>query len=483
MPAQRVASALMSARRSALEALALAGAVVLRVTAGVGFANYDTLYALAWGGQLSRGDLPAYSVAIAPTPHPLVELLGVVLSPLGPSAVDHVTVALGFIALSACGWVIYRLGAHWFGWAAGALAALIFLTRVPVLSYGVRAYVDLPYLLFVLSALLVEVRGRAPLARARARAARARRAAASRGLGVLRALLAVPDPLLSAAPARADPWRLTAARRLSAADVDAQRPAHHRRAAVVADQHPPHRLHARRATGIANVPSTYRGGSARSCARPCSSAPRSAACSRCSGCAAARSSAPPPACSPSLVFAAFATAGLPINTRYAFLASAILAIFCGAGVFGWTRLPRGDRAGAGGSPAGCSCSPRWSSTHPRSIAPHIANWTNSPASSRSKATSALADDTIGLLRCGPIGVPNHAPVPLLALYLEDQPRQHRQPRSRPHLHRRLRPTRPAARSNGTTCSTRATPRATRAVPPASPSGRQPLVAGLRAVLR
>ena len=68
------------------------------------------------------------------------------------------TVALGFLALSACGWVIYRLGAQWFGRAAGALAALIFLTRVPVLSYGVRAYVDLPYLLLVLAALLVESR-------------------------------------------------------------------------------------------------------------------------------------------------------------------------------------------------------------------------------------------------------------------------------------------------------------------------------------
>ncbi len=93
---------------------------------------------------------------IAPTPHPLVEALGLVLAPLGPRAVEDVTVALGFLALSACGWVIYRLGAEWFGRAAGALAALVFLTRVPVLSYGVRAYVDLPYLLLVLSALLVE---------------------------------------------------------------------------------------------------------------------------------------------------------------------------------------------------------------------------------------------------------------------------------------------------------------------------------------
>ncbi|HEX7611112.1 MAG TPA: hypothetical protein VF380_10580, partial [Solirubrobacteraceae bacterium] len=143
-----------------------AGAVLLRVLAGVGFANYDTLYALAWGGQLARGELPAYEVAIAPTPHPLVEALGLVLSPLGPRGIEDVVVALGFIALSACGWVIFRLGSAWFGRAAGALAALIFLTRVPVLSDGVRAYVDLPYTLLVLSALLLETRRRASAGRA-----------------------------------------------------------------------------------------------------------------------------------------------------------------------------------------------------------------------------------------------------------------------------------------------------------------------------
>ena len=49
-PSRRAALAL------ALAALALAaGALALRAITGVGFANYDTLYALAWGGQLSRG--------------------------------------------------------------------------------------------------------------------------------------------------------------------------------------------------------------------------------------------------------------------------------------------------------------------------------------------------------------------------------------------------------------------------------------------
>ena len=149
-----------AARVAAPAGAIIAGALALRVISGVAFANYDTLYALAWGGQLARGETPAYGVPIAPTPHPLLELVGLVLYPLGPHAVEDVTVALGFLALSACGWVIYLLGREWFGRAAGALAALIFLTRVPVISYGVRAYVDIPYLLVVLGALLVETRRR-----------------------------------------------------------------------------------------------------------------------------------------------------------------------------------------------------------------------------------------------------------------------------------------------------------------------------------
>ncbi|MEA2153482.1 MAG: hypothetical protein QOI18_1715, partial [Solirubrobacteraceae bacterium] len=147
-------------RLAALPAV-IAGAVLLRLITGVGFANYDTLYALAWGGQLARGETPAYDLPIAPTPHPLIEALGVVLYPLGPRAVEKVTVWLGFLALAGCGWVLYRLASLWFGRAAGVLAALILLTRVPILSYGVRAYVDVPYLLLVLGAVLVEARRRA----------------------------------------------------------------------------------------------------------------------------------------------------------------------------------------------------------------------------------------------------------------------------------------------------------------------------------
>src|ERR1700733_4946451 len=165
-PPKRVACALVTTsikprvERFAAVPVVIVGAVLLRLISGVGSATYGTLSALAWGGQLARGEQPAYGVAIAPTPHPLVELLGVVLYPLGPRAAEQVTVWLGFLALAACGWLVYRLAGLWFGRAAGVVAALVLLTRVPILSYGVRAYIDIPYLLLVLCALLVEARRR-----------------------------------------------------------------------------------------------------------------------------------------------------------------------------------------------------------------------------------------------------------------------------------------------------------------------------------
>jgi hypothetical protein len=418
-----------------LDVIAIAvGAVTLRLIAGVGFANYDTLYALAWGGQLARGDAPAYSVPIAPTPHPLVEMLGVVLAPLGPRAVDHVTVALGFVALSACGWVIYRLGAQWFGWAAGAFAALIFLTRVPVLSYGVRAYVDLPYLLAVLSALLVESRRRragapvlvllalAGLLRPEAwafsglyllyvlgwmpRWVRRRVGAGEPGTHERRevvrlTLLALAAPLLwvlSDLAITGDAvWSLTNTRH-TASTLD-------------------------RVTGIANVPQ-YIPRRIGEILRPAVLAGaalggvlsllwlrRRALLGATVGALAV------------VVFAAFAALGLPINTRYAFGVAAILCIFCGAGVFGWTCMPRGDRRR------------RWWMAGGALVA--LALVVGAPSQYRSAHRQlqtlarqqriegdllALVDDHAVSLRCGPVGVPNHAPIPLLALYLKTSPR-------------------------------------------------------------
>ena len=413
------------------------GAVLLRLIAGVGFANYDTLYALAWGGQLSRGSTPAYGVAIAPTPHPLLEVLGLVLSPLGPRAVAEVTVALGFVALSACGWAIFRLGSAWFGRPVGTLATLIFITRVPVISDGVRAYADLPYLALLLGALVVETRhherGRGPagasvlvllalagLLRPEAWAfsalywlyllgwrprrwgllsepAHARRS--SRELAGL-ALLAGAAPLLwvlSDLLIAGDPlWSLTNTRHTAST--------------------------LGRTTGIANVPQ-YIPRRIGEILRPAV-----LACAAVGGVLSLlwmRRRALPGAAAGALaviVFAAFATVGLPINTRYAFLASAILCVFAGAGVLGWIRLSAGDPRrrwwiGAGAlllAALAVSIPGQYRSAH-RELD------TLARQHSIEGDLVALVENGTVSLRCGPVGVPNHAPVPLLALYLKTSP--------------------------------------------------------------
>ena len=67
----------------------LGGALALWLIAGVGFLNYDTLYALVWGQQITRGETPEYGLPIAPTPHPLIEVLGIPLAPLGAERREH----------------------------------------------------------------------------------------------------------------------------------------------------------------------------------------------------------------------------------------------------------------------------------------------------------------------------------------------------------------------------------------------------------
>ena len=416
--------------------LAIAGgALALRLIAGVGFANYDTLYALAWGGQLSRGSTPAYGVPIAPTPHPLLEALGVVLAPFGPRAAENVTVALGFLALSACGWAIYRLGAEWFGRAAGALAALIFLTRVPVLSYGVRAYVDIPYLMFVLCALAVESRHR-----------RLHDAPAGASVLVLLALAGLLRP---------EAWAFSGLYWLYLLDLVprwARKPAAQPRSrreivqltllaaaapliwvlsdlAVTGDplwsltntQHTAETLG--RETGIANVPEYIPRRIGEILRPPVLVAAalggvlsllwlrRRALLGALAGVLAV------------VVFAAFATVGLPINSRYAFLASAILSIFAGAGVFGWTALAPQDPRRRWWMAAGALVLIALIAFIPSQY--HSAHRELSKLARTHEIEGellALVGDHAINLRCGPIGVPNHAPVPLLALYLETSPR-------------------------------------------------------------
>jgi hypothetical protein len=124
-------------------------------------------------------------------------------------------------------------------------------------------------------------------------------------------------------------------------------------------------------------------------------------------------------------FCVLAAAGLPILGRYLLLPAAILAIFCGAGAFGWASLPRGDRHRR-----------PWAWFGVATLA-LLVLFTPAQVDRLQALRRALdrqdriQDDLAALVRvppgairrtCAPVTVPNHRPVPLLALTLDVRPR-------------------------------------------------------------
>lgn len=138
---------------------AAAAVIGLLVFAAFGhaFLNYDSVYTLVWGDDLINGRKPQYEVPFAPTPHPLAIAVGALVSPLGDGA-EGVLLALAILAIGAIAVGLFRLGHELFAWPVGVLAAVIFLTRVPPLNFGIRGYVDLPTIALIVWAAVLEVR-------------------------------------------------------------------------------------------------------------------------------------------------------------------------------------------------------------------------------------------------------------------------------------------------------------------------------------
>ncbi|HWH10990.1 MAG TPA: hypothetical protein VG165_07675 [Solirubrobacteraceae bacterium] len=400
-------------------ALALWGC--LGIGLGVGFVNYDTVYSLVWGQQLARGQLPAYGLPIAPTPHPLTELLGVGLAPLGPGATLAIVVGLAYVSLAALAYVVYRLGAAWFSWPVGLAAAGLIITRDPILNYGARAYVDIPYVVLVLTALLVETR----------------RPRAGWPVLVLLDLAGLIRPeawLLAGAywlylvPDRppADLVRLAGLAALAplawvASDLaitgDALWSLSHTRATAQT-------LH--RVTGLANFPvdgAKAIGGVLR---------PDGALAAAIGGLLSIWLL--PRRILPGVVtgavaivaFGVVASSGLPIQQRYAFLPACLLAVFGGAGLFGWHSLPPEHRARRPWQAAMVVVVLAGLALVPSQISSIRSTFISGRQPLRSQQRiqddlTALVSDHAINLRCGPIGVPFHTPVPLLALRLRTSP--------------------------------------------------------------
>jgi hypothetical protein len=395
-------------RRGKAIAWTLVLGLVAWALAGRGLANYDTLYALVWGRDLAHGTLPDYDVSLAPTPHPLATLAGAVLSVLGANGAIGATLILAFVSLGALGWITYRLGAEWVNPAAGILAAAIVLTRRPVLDFGSRAYVDVPYLVLVLGALLVETRkprAGAPVLALLAVAGLIRPEAWLFSATYLAYLWlgGIRDPRLFALAATAPVvWALT--------DLAVTGDALH---SLTGTRDTAQRLD--RITGLDEVPTTVPRrlgeilrepvlfGAAGGGLLALAFLRRRVALGATAGVVAL------------VAFCVLATAGLPILGRYLLGPATVLAIFCGAGAFGWRELPRGH-----------PWRRRWAWF---GVATLVALVVFAPAQTKRigdlrdalRIQDRIQDDLHDLtprFPCLPATVPNHRPVPLLALWLD-----------------------------------------------------------------
>ena len=143
--------------RAAAAAAAVLIALAMWAVYGSGSVGYDQLYALLWGDDLAEGRLPGYEAPRAPTPHPLPNLVGLVLAPLGDGSLDALK-ALSLLSFAALGVAAYVLGARLFAPAVGVLFAALLLTRPALVNQAMIASIDVPFLALIVGAAAVEVR-------------------------------------------------------------------------------------------------------------------------------------------------------------------------------------------------------------------------------------------------------------------------------------------------------------------------------------
>ena len=384
------------------------------------FLNYDTLYSLIWGRDIAHGRTPDYETTLAPTPHPLAEAVGVVVSPLGEDGGYTAMLALALLAFGVFVWGVFLLGKESFGVAAGVLAAFVVATRDPVLSQAVRAYVDIPFLALVVSAAVLEARR------------------PKRGMPVL-VLLALAGLL------RPEAWLLGAAywvyvtrglpgRRAAAlAAVTVAPPLLWALSDLMITGDPLHSLTFTRDTaetlgrpqGIENVPEIM----PRRLGEILRWVPLvggTAGFFLALRFARARALVPGAlAVLGGLAFVAIGIAGLSLLGRYLFLPAAMLAIFFGYAAFGWREIPR-ERVRSmwiGGAAVLLIAFVGSTISHQTDRLDRLRDGIQLRGAIQDDLRDLTRDDVAEPLleRCGPVYVPNHRPVPILAWYLDRAP--------------------------------------------------------------
>jgi hypothetical protein len=139
-------------------------AIALVLVAAGGFAvwlafptypTYDSLYSLLWAQEIWDGALPNFDAYRAPTEHPLLMPIALVLAPFGDfGARLFVLLCLaGLVALVAA---VYRLGKLVAGVVGGFAAAALLLTRFNFALLASKGYLDVPYCALVAWAMVLE---------------------------------------------------------------------------------------------------------------------------------------------------------------------------------------------------------------------------------------------------------------------------------------------------------------------------------------
>ena len=120
------------------------------------YPNYDSYYSLIWGHEVLHGHLPTFDAYRAPTQHPLAVGFGAFLSLFGQIG-DRIMLFCTLASFVVLCMGLYRLGKALFTPLVGLAAAAIFCTRFDFPFLAARAYIDIPFLAFIIWAAALEV--------------------------------------------------------------------------------------------------------------------------------------------------------------------------------------------------------------------------------------------------------------------------------------------------------------------------------------
>jgi hypothetical protein len=133
-------------------------ALVAWLLYGPGFVTNDPIWSLAWADELLHGITPSFADPAASTPHPLPNLVAVVLAAVFGTGAEPALHVLGYVAFGFAGHAVFLVAQRLFGTAAAVVAVVLTLTRPAFASFGTLAVGDIAFCALVLYAVAAELR-------------------------------------------------------------------------------------------------------------------------------------------------------------------------------------------------------------------------------------------------------------------------------------------------------------------------------------